>query len=89
MASPRGTGRSGETTEASGAPLIAIFLAQVLVSVTVAALPIPLSGMIGSFDATPTRISTGIVTYGLVVAALVMAGAEPGPRFGRVVLFRS
>ncbi|MGO1315877.1 MAG: MFS transporter [Cellulomonadaceae bacterium] len=44
--------------------------------------------MVADFNATPTDVSTAIVTYGLVVAALVMVGAKIGQRVGWVVVFR-
>ncbi|MET9254137.1 MFS transporter [Streptomyces sp. NPDC003717] len=88
MASAHVTDSAGEESRTSWTPLLAIFFAQVLMSINVTALPISLSGMIESFDATPTEVSTGIVTYGLVVAALVMTGAKLGQKFGWVVVFR-
>ena len=44
--------------------------------------------MVESFGVPPTTISTGIVTYGLVVAALVMTGSKLGQKFGWVLVFR-
>ncbi|WP_155838761.1 MFS transporter [Arthrobacter castelli] len=69
-------------------PMIAIALTQVLMSFNVAALPVSLGGMVEDFGAAPTTVSTGIVMYGLAVAALVMLGAKLGQRFGWVVVFR-
>ncbi|MGW3669250.1 hypothetical protein [Streptomyces sp. NPDC005141] len=40
-------------TKNSWAPLVAIALAQVLMSINVSALPISLSGMVESFDVSP------------------------------------
>ncbi|WP_225224319.1 MFS transporter [Cellulomonas sp. JH27-2] len=76
------------TTRASWVPMIALALAQVLMSFNVAALPVSLGGMVDDFDVPPTDVSTAIVMYGLVVAALVMTGAKLGQRFGWVVVFR-
>ncbi|WP_235833430.1 hypothetical protein [Orlajensenia flava] len=73
--------------KASWAPMVALALAQVLMSFNVSALPISLSGMVDDFGVPPTAISTGIVTYGLVVAALVMTGAKLGQKFGWVLVF--
>lgn len=73
---------------ASWAPMIGLFLAQVLMSFNVAALPVSLGGMVEEFGVPPTTVSTAIVTYGLVVAALVMVGAKLGQRFGWVLVFR-
>lgn len=72
----------------SWAPMVAIALAQVLMSFNVASLPVALGGMVQSFGVPPTTISTGIVMYGLAVAALVMTGAKLGQKFGWVLVFR-
>jgi MFS family permease len=69
-------------------PMIGLFLAQVLMSFNVAALPISIGGMVSDFGVPPTVASTTIVTYGLVVAALVMTGAKLGQRVGWVIIFR-
>lgn len=75
-------------TRASWIPMVGLFLAQVLMSFNVAALPVSLGGIVEEFDVAPTVASTSIVTYGLVVAALVMVGAKLGQRVGQVHLFR-
>ncbi|MGW0809988.1 MFS transporter [Nonomuraea sp. NPDC002799] len=72
----------------SWTPMVGLFLAQVLMSFNVAALPVSLGGIVEEFDVAPTIASTSIVTYGLVVAALVMVGAKLGQRVGQVRLFR-
>jgi MFS family permease len=72
----------------SWVPLVALFLAQVLMSFNVAALPVSLGGMVSDFGVPPTTVSTAIVVYGLVVAAFVMVGAKIGRRVGWVVVFR-
>ncbi|WP_278235869.1 MFS transporter [Isoptericola sp. AK164] len=78
-----------ETQErASWVPMIGLFLAQVLMSFNVAALPISIGGMVDEFGVPPTVVSSTIVTYGLAVAALVMTGAKLGQRIGWVVVFR-
>ncbi|WEK62640.1 MAG: MFS transporter [Candidatus Microbacterium colombiense] len=69
-------------------PMISLFLAQVLMSFNVAALPISLGGMVSEFGVPPTVASTTIVMYGLAVAALVMTGAKLGQRVGWVLIFR-
>jgi len=73
---------------ASWAPMVGLFLAQVLMSFNVAALPVSLGGMVQDFGVPPTSVSTAIVTYGLSVAALVMVGAKLGQRVGWVLIFR-
>lgn len=72
----------------SWAPMIGLFLAQVLMSFNVAALPISLGGMVKDFGVPPTTASSTIVVYGLAVAALVMTGAKLGQRVGWVLIFR-
>ncbi|MBK0422578.1 MFS transporter [Leucobacter sp. CSA2] len=68
--------------------MIGLFLAQVLMSFNVAALPISLGGMVQDFDVPPTVASSTIVVYGLAVAAFVMTGAKLGQRVGWVLIFR-
>lgn len=73
---------------ASWVPMAGLFLAQILMSYNVSALPVSIGGMVEDFGVPPTDVSTAIVTYGLVVAALVMLGAKLGQRIGWVVVFR-
>ncbi|MGO1835487.1 Putative MFS Superfamily multidrug efflux transporter [Actinomycetales bacterium JB111] len=73
---------------ASWLPMVGLFLAQILMSFNVAALPISIGGMVDDFGVPPTVASTTIVIYGLVVAALVMTGAKLGQRVGWVLIFR-
>jgi MFS family permease len=73
---------------ASWVPMVGLFLAQVLMSFNVAALPVSLGGMVEDFGVPPTAVSTAIVMYGLAVAALVMVGAKIGQRVGWIVAFR-
>ncbi|MEU4016412.1 MFS transporter [Microbacterium sp. NPDC028030] len=75
-------------TKTSWLPMVSLFLAQVLMSFNVAALPISLGGMVSEFGVPPTVASTTIVMYGLAVAALVMTGAKLGQRVGWVLIFR-
>lgn len=85
------TAPTTETTgirRASWVPMIGLFLAQILMSYNVSALPVSLGGMVDTFGVPPTDVSTAIVTYGLVVAALVMVGAKIGQRVGWVLMFR-
>lgn len=77
-----------EQTKTSWFPMVSLFLAQVLMSFNVAALPISLGGMVSEFGVPPTVVSTTIVMYGLAVAALVMTGAKLGQRIGWVLIFR-
>ncbi|MFD1377700.1 MFS transporter [Micrococcus antarcticus] len=73
----------------SWAPMVGLFLAQVLMSFNVAALPISLGGIVEDFGVPPTTASSTIVVYGLAVAALVMTGAKLGARVGWVLIFRT
>ena len=91
MTIPADTSRPRDPSEqvkASWRPMIGLALAQVLMSFNVAALPVSLGGMVEDFGVPPTTVSTAIVTYGLVVAALVMVGAKLGQRVGWVLIFR-
>ncbi|MFZ4893831.1 MFS transporter [Plantibacter sp. Mn2098] len=72
----------------SWVPMVGLFLAQILMSFNVSALPVSLGGMVADFGVPPTSVSTAIVTYGLVVAALVMVGAKLGQRVGWIIMFR-
>ena len=49
----------------SWVPMVGLFLAQILMSFNVAALPVSLGGMVDDFGVPPTAVSTAIVTYGL------------------------
>lgn len=73
---------------ASWLPMVGLFLAQILMSFNVSSLPVTLGGMVHDFGVPPTDVSTAIVTYGLVVAALVMVGAKIGQRVGWILVFR-
>lgn len=79
---------AGLEAPSSWAPMVCLFLAQVLMSFNVAALPVSLGGMVEEFGVTPTVVSSTIVVYGLAVAALVMTGAKLGQRVGWVLMFR-
>ncbi|AYF98471.1 MFS transporter [Protaetiibacter intestinalis] len=68
--------------------MVGLFLAQVLMSFNVAALPVSIGGMVEEFGVPPTTAGTTIVVYGLAVAALVMVGAKIGHRVGWVLIFR-
>lgn len=76
------TSEVSDAVKASWRPMIALALAQVLMSFNVSALPVSLGGMVEDFDVAPTRVSTAIVMYGLAVAALVMTGAKLGQKIG-------
>ena len=81
-------GNTEAESRASWRPMIGLALAQVLMSFNVSALPVSLGGMVDDFGTPPTTVSTAIVAYGLVVAALVMVGAKVGQRIGWVLIFR-
>lgn len=76
------------TQKTSWLPMVCLFLAQVLMSFNVAALPISLGGLVEEFGVPPTVAGSTIVVYGLAVAALVMTGAKLGRRVGWVLIFR-
>src|SRR5262245_1846998 len=72
----------------SWVPMIAIALAQVIMSFNVASLPVALGGMVKSFGVPPTTVATGIVAYGMLVAGFVMLGAKLVQRYGGLRVFR-
>lgn len=77
-----------EEVHSSWVPLVAISLAQALMSFNVASLPVAMGGMVKSFNVPPTTIATGVVMYSLSVAAFVMLGAKLNQRFGALRVFR-
>lgn len=88
MTSTQSPATSTTEERRSWVPMASLFLAQVLMSFNVAALPVSLGGMVEDFGVPPTVVSSTIVVYGLTVAALVMTGAKLGQRIGWVVMFR-
>ncbi|MDN5687369.1 MAG: MFS transporter [Brachybacterium sp.] len=88
MHEPTRTAQTAQAARSSWTPMIGLFLAQVLMSFNVAALPISLGGMVEDFSVPPTVASSTIVVYGLAVAALVMTGAKLGQRIGWTLIFR-
>ncbi|WP_205649390.1 MFS transporter [Agromyces sp. LHK192] len=88
MSDTAATSAAAAVARASWVPMIGLFLAQVLMSFNVAALPVSIGGMVEEFGVPPTAVSTAIVTYGIAVAALVMVGAKLGQKFGWVRVFR-
>lgn len=88
MTSTQSPATSTTEKRRSWTPMAGLFLAQVLMSFNVAALPVSLGGMVEDFGVPPTVVSSTIVVYGLTVAALVMTGAKLGQRIGWVVMFR-
>jgi predicted MFS family arabinose efflux permease len=65
-----------------------IGLGQGLMTFNVSALPISISGIVGSFHVVPTTVGTAIVVYSLCVAAFVMLGAKLGQIYGSRNVFR-
>jgi predicted MFS family arabinose efflux permease len=74
---------------ASWVPMIAIALAQVIMSFNVASLPVSMGGMVKSFGVPPTTVATGIVAYAMLVAGFVMLGAKLCQRYGAPRVFRA
>jgi MFS family permease len=79
---------SNSEIRTSWIPMIGLFLAQMLMSFNVAALPVSMGGIVKDFGVPPTTVATAVVMYGLAVAALVMTGAKLGQRVGWIVVFR-
>lgn len=80
---------AGVEAKDSWVPMVAIALAQVLMSFNVASLPVALGGMVASFDVPPTTVATGIVMYSMLVAGFVMLGAKLNQRYGALKVFRT
>src|SRR5699024_537777 len=72
----------------SWAPMVGLFLGQVLMSFNVAALPMSLGGMVADFGLVLALDSVTIVVYGLSLAAHVLTRANLGQRIGCVLIFR-
>jgi MFS family permease len=68
--------------------MVVIALGQMLMSFNVAALPVSMSGMVGSFNTPPTTVGTAIVMYSLGVSGFVMLGGKLGQRFGSKIFFQ-
>ena len=65
-----------------------IGLGQGLMTFNISALPISMSGIVGSFHVPPTTVGTVIVVHSLCVAAFVMLGAKLGQIYGSRTVFR-
>ena len=65
-----------------------IGLGQGLMTFNVSALPISISGIVGSFHVAPTAVGTVIVVHSLCVAAFVMLGAKLGQIYGSRNVFQ-
>ena len=63
----------------SWVPMIGLFLAQMLMSFNVAALPVSMGGIVEDFGVPPTTVATAVVMYGLAVAALRFARSVCSP----------
>lgn len=63
---------------ASWTPMVGLFLAQVLMSFNVAALPVSLGGIVADFDVAPTVAST-TENAGEAATTVALCGCVPGP----------
>jgi predicted MFS family arabinose efflux permease len=75
--------------ENSWAPMIVIAVAQIMLIFNVSTLQVSMEGIATSFSASATMIGTAIVTYALVVAALIMPCARIVQTYGSRVVFRT
>jgi hypothetical protein len=62
--------------------MVGLFLGQVLMSFTLAALPVSLGDIVEDVGVPPTTVSSTIVVCGRTVTALVTTGARLGQRTG-------
>jgi MFS family permease len=70
-------------------PMVVIGLGQALISFNFGALLVSISGIVASFDTSPTTVGTAIVIYSLAAAAFIMLGARFGQIFGSAQMFRA
>lgn len=75
--------------ENSWAPMIVIAVAQIMMIFNVSTLQVSIEGIATSFSASATMIGTAIVTYALVVAALIMPCARIVQTYGSRLVFRT
>jgi predicted MFS family arabinose efflux permease len=73
----------------SWTPMVVIGLGQALLSLNFGALLVSISGIVASFDTSPTTVGTAIVIYSLAVAGFIMPGAKFGQILGSLLVFRA
>lgn len=71
------------------APLIVIVLAQVMMVFNISTLQVSMEAIAASFRAAATTIGAAIITYSLVVAALILPGARVAQMLGARRVFRT
>ena len=74
---------------ASWLPMIAIAMAQILMSFNINALRVSMGGIGASFDTPPTTVGTAIVSHSLFIAGFVMLGAKVAALSGPKTVFRA
>lgn len=68
--------------------MVVIMLAQTQMAFNITALPVSIGGIVESFSAPATTISTALVLYSLCVAAFVLIGARIGRLAGERLTFQ-
>ncbi len=84
----RTTGLEDGMADASWTPMVVIVLAQIMMIFNISTLQVSIDGLASSFNASATSVGTAIVTYALVVAALILLGARVAQMFGALRVFR-
>src|SRR5690606_19527529 len=77
-----------EAPQATWTPMIIIVLAQIMMIFNISTLQVSMDAIATSFEASATTVGTAIVTYALVVAALILPAARMAQRLGSRRLFR-
>lgn len=77
------------TRPASWTPMMVIVLAQIMLIFNVSTLQVSMDAIAGSLGTAATTIGTAIVTYALVVAALILPGARVAQLLGSRRVFRA
>lgn len=80
---------STDSLRNSWMPMVVIVMAQIMMIFNVSTLQVSMDAIAGSLGAPPTAIGTAIVTYALVVAALILLGARFAQRLGSRRVFRA
>lgn len=77
------------TRSASWTPMMVIVLAQILLIFNVSTLQVSMDAIADSLQTAATTIGTAIITYALVVAALILPGARVAQLIGSRKVFRA
>ena len=85
----RRTDASDLGQQTSWLPMLVVALAQILIAFNVNALRISISGIVASFETSPSIVGRAIVTHLLFIAALVMTGGKIGASWDSRHVFKA